>query len=124
MYYLARCSIHLSPFSDEQVRLLERLLDDNLNAYQHGCHPSTQGILASYVLSLLPSQPYASRKLELDYDPARQIGNAHGQTRELGHGMILQRLYDDLASGMPCQMVQPDLENARLYMAVATRVNW
>lgn len=122
LIYVSRCVPDMTFFGLHTITGLEAIVADNLMAYLRGCRASLEGIMAAYILSLIPHE--VTGKNLLDWDPARMIGQAYGQTREMGHTLSSDRLLDTLASGTPLHLLQETLDAARLYMIVMARIVW
>ncbi|WOO85381.1 Glucose transport transcription regulator RGT1 [Vanrija pseudolonga] len=121
--YATRCSTHAATFSGVQIRELEANLTQNLMAYHRGCRPSLESIMAGVILSLLPHGPLEGSSTT-DFDPARMIGMAYGQIRELGYSVFVARLVDSIESGTPFELIAEAVDNARLHLSVMTRAMW
>ncbi|RSH92460.1 hypothetical protein EHS25_008876 [Saitozyma podzolica] len=74
---------------------------------------------------LLPPPGSSDGLLSLsDVDPARMIGLAFGQMREMAHSLSLSRLLKSLESGIALRHLTDQLDDARLYLGVMTRQVW
>lgn len=129
LYYTTRCAGHVSFFTPAQIQHLEAYLFANLNAYHRGCRPSLEGIMAAFILSFLPpGTPHETAAHEslgqADVDPARMIGLAYAQTRELGQSIFIERLLQSLEKGIPVRFLEQPINDARLFMSVINRSAW
>lgn len=93
-------------------------------AYQRGCRPSLESILAGLVLSFLSYGHLEGHAVTSDFDPARMVGMAYGQMRELGHSVFIERVVDLLESEVDPEEMAETLQNARLHFCIMTRVSW
>ena len=109
--------------SDDQVRRLEQNVALNLMAFHRGCPPSLESVYAALILSLLPPGDDSSTLMS-DFDPARMVGMAYGQIRELGHSVFVERLVDTLGAGTPLAHLNDSLDKARLHFCIMARVSW
>lgn len=124
LIYATRCPVHGETFSPRQILELENNLTANLMAYHRGCRPSLESIMAGLILSLLPHGSALGSVATSDFDPARMIGVAYGQARELGHTLLVDRLIDTLETGMPIQFIAEALDSARIHLCVMARTVW
>lgn len=92
-------------------------------AFHRGCPPSLESVYAALILSLLPPGNDSSTVMS-DFDPARMVGMAYGQIRELGHSVFIERLVDSLATGTPLPHLKDSLDKARLHFCIMARVSW
>lgn len=111
-------------FTSNQVQRLEDLVHANIIAYNQGCRPSLEGIVAAFVMSLLPSNTSPAPNPSLDLDAFRMIGLAYGQVREIGQTVFIGRLLRNLQSGIPLCHVEQQLSDARWFMSVINRSAW
>jgi hypothetical protein len=124
LFFVSRCPSHVPVFTAAQIQNLEANLVDNLNAYHRGCRPSAESTLAALILSYLPPGSSDGLLSLSDVDPARMIGLAFGQMREMGHSLSLSRLLKSLESGIALRHLTDQLDDARLYLGVMTRQVW
>ncbi|WVW80730.1 hypothetical protein I302_102716 [Kwoniella bestiolae CBS 10118] len=123
LFYTTRCSSHISIFNPAQVRRLETNLIDNINAYHYGCPPSFEGVMAAYILSLIPHDWTENSTGQPELEPTRTAGLAYGQAREIG-SVNFERLLQTLRSGMPLKLIEDRVNQARLHLGVITRHLW
>jgi hypothetical protein len=109
--------------TEEQVRQLENYVALNLMAFHRGCPPSLESVYAALILSILPPGN-DNFTVVSDFDPARMVGMAYGQIREMGHSVFIERLVDSLAAGTPLTHLKDSLDKARLHFCIMARVSW
>jgi len=109
--------------SEDQVRRLEQNVALNLMAFHRGCPPSLESAYAALILSLLPPGD-DNFNIMSDFDPARMVGMAYGQIREMGHSVFVERLVDSLGAGTPLAHLNDSLDKARLHFCIMARVSW
>lgn len=92
-------------------------------AFHRGCPPSLESVYAALILSLLPpgNDPLTVMS---DFDPARMVGMAYGQIREMGHSVFMERLVTSLEEKTPLAYLKDSLDKARLHFCIMARVSW